>query len=276
MDSLMLRRRSINLNLDAYINFADPVVAEMCVDAWGDGTGLTRRQAMFITNAQFGAVFNGTETGITSFDELRLFPGLTAIPVNAFKDCIGLTSVILPSSVRDIGHDAFNGCTSLISINLMQVENVRYNAFANCSSLVIELDLPNISGTSGLAYSTFTSSGITKIISLGTIQSMGAYSNFRNCKSLTHVVLPNTLTSMGRQQFEGCSNLETVVIYATTPPSVANQNFRDAGNAKIYVPYSEDHSVIASYQSVWGANAGADQYDVPRLAELDENGNIPE
>lgn len=274
MDSLMLRRRAINLNLDAYISFADPVVAEMCINAWGDGTGLTRRQAMFVTNTQFGQVFNGAEKGITSFDEMRFFSSLTWVPANALKGCEGLTSITIPSGVTMIYGFAFQGCTSLESINLFNIKTIAGGAFQNCSSLAIEIDVPGL--TTFNAYDAFNGSGITRIKNLGSITSLGNYSNFRNCKSLTQVVLPNTLTSMGRQQFEGCSNLETVVIYATTPPSVANQNFRDAGYAKIYVPYSEDHSIIASYQSVWGANAGANQYDVPRLAELDENGNIPE
>lgn len=271
MDSLMLRRRAINLNLDAYINFADTIVAEMCADAWGDGTGLTRRQAMFVTNAQFGAVFDGTETGITSFDEMRFFSSLTQVPANAFKNCADLTSVMLPSSVTDIRNDAFNGCSSLVSLNLSRVQSVRYNAFNGCSSLVMELDLPSLSGNSGLNYNAFSASGITKIKSLGTITSMGNFLNFYNCTSLTDVVLPETLTSMGRQQFQGCTNLETVICNIETPPTVSGQNFRDCGDAKIYVPYSEDHSILAAYQSAWNAT-----YDVPRLAELDENGNIPE
>ena len=270
MDSLMLRRRAINLNLDAYINFADPVVAEMCIDAWGDGTGLTRRQAMFVTNAQFATVFDGTETGITSFDEMRFFSSLTQVPANAFKNCADLTSVMLPSSVNNIPHDAFNGCSSLESINLMNVKYVRYKAFNGCS-LAVELDLPNITGTSGLAYDCFRDSGITKIKSLGTITSMGYYGNFMGCTSLTDVVLPETLTSMGRQQFQDCVNLKTVICNIETPPTASAQNFRNCGDAKIYVPWSADHSILAAYQAAWNAT-----YDVPRLVELDENGNIPE
>ncbi len=274
MDSLMLRRRAVNLNLDTYIDFADPIVADMCKSAWGDAIGLTRRHAIFVNDTQFRSVFDGTETRITSFDEMRYFAMLYSVPANAFKGCEGLTSITIPSGVTTIYGFAFQGCTSLESINLYNITTLLGGSFQNCSSLAIEIDVPNL--TTFNSYDTFNGSGITRIKNLGSITSLGYYSNFKNCKSLTHVVLPNTLTSMGRQQFEGCSNLETVVIYATTPPSVANQNFRDAGNAKIYVPYSEDHSIIASYQSVWGANAGADQYDVPRLYELDENGEIPE
>ena len=206
---------------------------------------------------------------------MRFFTGITQIPASAFKDCVNLTTVMIPQSVVDIRNEAFSGCLLLSSINLMQVKDLRYSAFKNCSSLSIELELPNIYGTT-FNYDCFRGSGITKIKSLGTITSMGNYTNFFDCTSLTDVVLPATLTNMGRQQFQGCSNLKTVIIYATTPPSVTNQNFRDCGDAKIYVPYSVDHSILTAYQTVWGNNSGANQYDVPRLAELDENGNIPE
>lgn len=267
MDSLMLRRRAINLNLDAYINFADPVVAEMCIDAWGDGTGLTRRQAMFVTNTQFGQVFNGTETGITSFDEMRLFAGLTQVPASAFKGCADLISVILPSGVTRFNGMAFEGCESLSSINMIQVNRLAYNAFKGCTSLT-DVNMPNLSYS--LDTGTFEGSGITKITSLGILPEMGGY-NFRNCKSLKNVIIPATVTNMGQQQFQGCSNLETAIIHATTPPTYTYNIFRDCGDAKVYVPYSEDHSILAAYQAAWNAT-----YDVPRLAELDENGNIPE
>lgn len=274
MGSLMLRRRAINLNLDAYINFADPVVAEMCIDAWGDGTGLTKRQAMFVTNAQFRAVFNGTETGITSFDEMRFFAGITEIPGSAFNGCVGLTSVIIPSKVKLILAAAFNGCPLLERINLLGITGLRNVAFKGCTSLSGELELPALNYFT--VYECFKGTGITKIISLGLITNLGYYRNFSDCAALTDVVLPSSLMSMGREHFWNCTNLETVKILATTPPTVAGANFYNCGDAKIYVPYSEDHSILSSYQDVWGQNSGALSNDVPRLAELDENGNIPE
>lgn len=274
MDSLMFRRRVINLNLDSYIDFADPAVEEICVSNWGDGTGLTRRAAMFLTNQQFGTVFQ-SNTDITSFDELRFFTSLTAIPGGAFENCTNLSSVILPSSVKGIGGWAFNNCTSLSSINLGgNILNVGACAFMKCGSLAIELDIPN--QESFLVYQAFSYSGITKIKSLGGISSLGHYDNFSYCTSLTEVTLPATLTSMTRFHFRNCTNLKTVKILATTPPSVISSNFSNCGSAKIYVPYSEDHSIIDAYRDTWGQNAAALENDVPRLMELDENGEIPE
>ncbi len=277
---MMLRRRAVNLNLDTYINFADPIVEAMCVSAWGDGTGLTRRQAIFVTDTQFAAVFNGTETGITSFNEMRFFAGLTKVPGSAFKDCTDLTSVSIPSSATRIYANAFSGCSSLSQINISHVDTIYGIAFKGCSSLAIELDLPNLNPASSLglssSYDAFNGSGITKIKSLGNETIIGNYANFANCAALTEVVLPATLTSMGRQQFQGCINLQTVVCLATTPPSISNSNFRNCGDAKIYVPYSADHSILQAYQTAWGAVSDAATYDVPRLTELTPEGEIPE
>lgn len=276
MDSLMLRRRAINLNLDSYISFADPVMEQLCVSAWGDGTGLTRRQAQFVTTAQLKSALYGNGSGVSSFNELVFFAGVTGINANTFLNYSSLSSVMFSSAVRTLGVSAFEGCSSLSSINLSNIVSIGGMAFKDCSSLALELNLPKLRSDGLSSYDAFRNSGITKIVSLGNITSMGYYGNFMGCTSLTDVILPATLTSMTRQQFQGCTHLKNVIIYATTPPSITSQNFRDCGTAKIYVPYSEDHSILTAYQTVWGQNTNAAEYDVPRLAELTENGEIPE
>ncbi len=38
--------------------------------------------------------------------------------LNVFYDCMNLKSIIFPESVTEIGESAFNGCTSLKTINV--------------------------------------------------------------------------------------------------------------------------------------------------------------
>lgn len=52
-------------------------------------------------------------TQVVSLSELRYFTGITAIPAYCFYQCASITSVILPTSLREIGANAFSGCSGL-------------------------------------------------------------------------------------------------------------------------------------------------------------------
>ena len=88
------------------IGFADPAVEAKCVRHWDtDGDGeLSYSEAAAVDS--LGRVFTGDVT-IRSFNELVHFTGLNDISPEAFRDCVNLSSVRLPSSVRFIRHDAF-------------------------------------------------------------------------------------------------------------------------------------------------------------------------
>ncbi len=103
------------------IRFADSAVEAICLDHWdtnGDGVLSTTEAAVPTTVSTY---FRGN-TEITSFDELQYFTGLTSIygntssPYGAFAGCTALESVIIPSSVTNIGARAFNNCSSLKSL----------------------------------------------------------------------------------------------------------------------------------------------------------------
>ncbi len=85
------------------------------------------------TRADDGRVSLFAGTGITSFDEMVHFTGLTRIEDGAFAGCTELTSVTLPESITSIGDIAFNGCTGLESITVMSPTppEIGTDAFAN-------------------------------------------------------------------------------------------------------------------------------------------------
>ena len=61
---------------------------------------------------------------------------ITNIGNNAFQGCSSLTTVELPDSLTNIGQDAFDGCTSLTTVELPDsLTNIGNNAFQGCSSL---------------------------------------------------------------------------------------------------------------------------------------------
>ena len=61
---------------------------------------------------------------------------VTYISPNAFRWCIGLTSVEIPNSVTRIGDNAFSGCSGLTSVTIPNsVTNIGLQAFYYCNSL---------------------------------------------------------------------------------------------------------------------------------------------
>ena len=192
-----------------------------------------------------------------------------------FRNCISLTEISLPNTLKTIGTNAFHSCTGLVTCSLPQsLTSIGNASFYNCTSLAGELNLPNLTS---LGTQVFVRTAITKIKSLGRITSIPGVSyadnggTFHSCMSLTEVTLPNTLTSIGTNTFRGCSNLETLIVLATTPPSAGDQFLTGTpATLKIYVPYSANHSILAAYQSAtrWSTYAS-------RIYELDANGNIP-
>ncbi len=88
------------------IVFADAEVKRLCVENWDtDGDGeLSKEEAAVVKD--LGEVFKSNKT-ITSFDELQYFEGLDKIGRIAFLECVSLTSVVIPSSVKTLCYGAF-------------------------------------------------------------------------------------------------------------------------------------------------------------------------
>lgn len=190
--------RGLNLIWDpnfVYIPFADNEVKRIAIATWGDGEGVTMARATSLTGT-FGRQFTKNAT-IVSFDEFQYFEGITATVTGqgltttnggSFGQCTNLESIVLPASLTTIGAYTFYECSKLAEVNLENVTSIGANAFM--------------------------SSGITKLENLR-VTTIPASSNatsgcFYNCKKLTEVVLPSTLTKIGWNGFKGCTSLAKV------------------------------------------------------------------
>lgn len=139
---------------DDVIDFQDPLVESIVVkyfDTGGDGKLSFHEAAVVLsflveegkTRATDGLVSIFAGTGITTFDELQYFTGLTRIDDGAFEGCTELTSITIPENIESIGDDAFKGCTNLetITATSMTPPAIGTDAFANtneCPILVPE------------------------------------------------------------------------------------------------------------------------------------------
>ncbi|MCR5643253.1 MAG: leucine-rich repeat domain-containing protein [Prevotella sp.] len=230
---------------DSIINFADPAVANICIERWdtnGDGE-LSKDEAAAVTD--LGEVFKENEE-ITSFDELQYFTGLSSIGKRAFFACTGLATIRIPNSVKIIDTYSFQSCKSLVSVTIPKgVTSIASGAFWNCTSLTsIDVDEGNSVYVSenGILFDknlttimcypngkpentyiipnsvaiigdwAFTESyNLTTIIIPESVISIGKYA-FAHCYELTSIIIGNSVASIGENAFQQCNNLNSLTI----------------------------------------------------------------
>lgn len=216
---------------DEAIVFADNKLKERLVaafDANKDGE-LSYNEAAAVTSLE-GVL---TIKTITSFDEFQFFTGVTTIPDSYFKEWIKLTSIILPPSIINIGHEAFLGCSSLTSIvipeNVTSIGNAAFSscpsltsvvipesvtsigasAFYECSSL-ITLSVPE--GVKSIKHHTFF--GCTGLVSINFPDGLTSIEHhaFCACSSLLSIDIPAGVTNIGERAFQECSSLTSIAV----------------------------------------------------------------
>lgn len=107
--------------------------------------------------------------------------GVTGIGDYAFYNCSNLTSVSLPSTLKEIRGSGLKGT---INDDVFKISILSYGAFRDCVSLT-DIDFPE---------------GLTTIGDVA----------FRGCTSLKKVVIPDSVTSIGKAAFIDCTGISEV------------------------------------------------------------------
>lgn len=153
---------------------------------------------------------------------------VTGIGDWAFRDCSGLNSITIPSSVNIIGKRAFHGCTGLTNVNIPNnnVTTIGYAAFCGCSGLS-EIAIGNHVTTID-AYAFLHCTNSTEISIPNSVTSIGFHA-FGYCEKLKEIVIPKNVTEIKGSLFDGNISLEKIVVEDDNP----NYDSRDDCNAII-------------------------------------------
>ncbi len=142
-----------------------------------------------------GVLFNKAKTELIYFPDgtdatsYTIPDTVTDIASDAFRNCRSLVSVTIPDSVTSIGSNAFNN-------------TAYYNDSTNWKNDVLYIDQWIICADTSISGNCAIKTGIIGI----------ANSAFNECKSLTSVTIPDSVTSIGNLAFYGCSSLTSITV----------------------------------------------------------------
>ena len=129
---------------------------------------------------------------------------------DAFSGCTKLTRIELPEYITSIGSYAFSGCWKLMEINIPRsVTYIGSYAFSDCSDLE-KISVP--SSVTEIQSGTFYGCrSLAEIVLPNSLQYIGS-SAFSDCHSLTEVTIPSSVTGLGYEAFWNCTGLKKITI----------------------------------------------------------------
>ena len=141
---------------------------------------------------------------------LVLPSSLKYIGNDAFVACNGIKSVDIPEGVVSIGSGAFSSCDGLTEVSLPDtLTSIGSYAFYHCSALS-GITIPE--GITAISDQAFNECASLKTVNLPSkLTTIGTYS-FANCTSLVTITFPESLKVIGESSFYKCYNLVSINI----------------------------------------------------------------
>ena len=166
---------------------------------------------------------------------------MTSIGVGAFNCGNSIHRLIIPNSVTSIGEYAFNNCTGIDSLYIGSgVTSIGARAFYGCSGLkYMHYNARNMTTTYFMKnernlsydspfYNTTTSNFRTLVIGDSVITiPIGCFCGRSSINNT--VVIPDNVTSIGQEAFDGCSGIDTLFI-GSGVASIGDNAFHDCSS----------------------------------------------
>ena len=161
---------------------------------------------------------------------------VTKIGDAAFAYCTNLTSVIIPRSVISIGWWAFYDCSrSLFSIKV-DSNNPQYDSRNSCNAIIETSSNTLITG----CMNTNIPNSVTSI----------GRRAFYGCSGLTSITIPNSVTTIDQWAFYNCTGLTSITI-PNSMTSIGYSVFYCSGLTSITIPNSVSSIEAYAFSLCW-------------------------
>lgn len=209
----------INLNCTNKLSVAGKVTIPSTIDGKKVISLLGTKWPIY-SGAEYDAIFKNC-AGLT---EVVIPSSISQISGGAFYNCVGLKTVTMPDNINLIEKDAFSGCTGITNITFSkELKSIQDNAFENCSGIKT-LNLPN------------------KLISIGE-------SAFEGCTGIKKLKLPNSITTIGARAFRGCSGISQLTLSNQLTKIDIGTFYNCSGLTSVIIP--ESVTTISSETYSW-------------------------
>ena len=188
-------------------------------------------------------------TGLTS---IIIPDSVKEIGSYPFWGCTGLTRIVIGNSVTEIGSAAFWECTGLTSIVIgNSVTEIGNNTFEGCTALMSIIvsegnKVYDSRGNCNAIIKTVTNeliAGCNNTVIPDSVKKIGDNA-FRFCTCLTSIVIPDSVTMIGDGAFEYCTGLTSIVV------SEGNKVYDSRGNCNAIIKTATNELIAGCNKTV--------------------------